>query len=116
MGEAGLLNGREVSTAWLYAGDIAALYPDPRLKPGAILLEDGAVTTTDAVSSVFDLAICLNKRRFGAGAATATAHVAVHPRERASQAPDVDTHLLERRVPTFSQNPRQWFEARLAQG
>lgn len=115
LGEAGLLAARQVTTAWLFAGDLAARYPAARLQSDAILLEDGAVITSAAVSSAFDLAIHLVKRHLGAEVATATANAALLPSQRTSQAPYVDNHLLERRLPTFSQNLRQWFEARLTE-
>lgn len=116
LGEAGLLNGRKVTTAWLFADDLAARYPKARLNPDAILMEDGAVITSAAVSSAFDLAIALIKRYWGAEVATATASVALLPTQRASQSPYVDTQMLERGLPTFSQNLRLWFEARLTEG
>lgn len=116
LGEAGLLNGRKVTTAWLFAGDLAARYPAARLNSDAILLEDGAVITSAAVSSAFDLAIYLVNRYLGAEVATATAAVALLPTQRVSQSPYVDSNLLERVLPTFSQNLRQWFEARLTEG
>jgi transcriptional regulator GlxA family with amidase domain len=113
LGEAGLLHGRHVTTAWLFAGDLAARYPQARLNDDAILLEDGAVMTSGAVSAVFDMAIALVKRYWGAEVATATARVALLPSHRASQSPYVDAALIERRLPTFSNNLIQWFEARL---
>lgn len=113
LGEAGLLNGRKVTTAWLFAGDLAARYPAAKLNSDAILEEDGAVITSAAVSSAFDLAIYLVKRYLGAEVATATAAVTLLPTQRTSQSPYVDSDLLERRLPTFSENLRQWFLTRL---
>ena len=115
LGEAGLLNGRNVTTAWLCAGDLAARYPEARLNSKAILLEDGAVITTAAVSSAFDLAIHLVKRYLGADVATATAAVTLLPTQRVSQSPYVDSNLFERELPAFSQNLIQWFECRLTE-
>ncbi|NWD76044.1 helix-turn-helix domain-containing protein [Pseudomonas gingeri] len=115
LGEAGLLDGRNVTTAWLFASDLAARYPQARVNADAILLEDGAVVTSAAVSSAFDLAIHLIKRYLGAEVATATAAVTLLPTQRASQSPYVDTRLLQRELPTFSQNLIQWFEHRLTE-
>lgn len=114
LGEAGLLDGRRVTTAWFFADVLAARYPEAILDPDAILREDGAVITTAAVSSAFDLVIHLVKRHLGADVASATAAVALLPSERVSQSPYVDVGLLERELPTFSQNLVQWFKARLA--
>ena len=115
LGEAGLLNGRNVTTAWLFAGDLAARYPQAKLNADAILQEDGAVMTSGAVSAVFDMAIALVKRYWGAEVATATARVALLPSQRPSQSPFVDATLVQSRLPTFSQNLTQWFEARLTE-
>lgn len=115
LGEAGLLNGRNVTTAWLFAGDLATRYPEAKVNSDAILLEDGAVMTSAAVSSAFDLAIHLVKRYLGAEVATATAAVTLLPTQRASQSPYVDTNLFERELPTFSQSLIQWFENRLTE-
>lgn len=113
LGEAGILDGRNVTTAWLFASDLARRYPAAKLQADSIFLEDGGVMTTGAVSSAFDLAIHLLKRTLGAEVATATARVALLPGQRASQSPFVDTRLVEKRLPSFSQNLAQWLEARL---
>ncbi len=115
LGEAGLLNGRRVTTAWLFAQDLARRYPAVRLQPDALVLEDGAVTTTGAVSSAFDLAFHLIKRLWGAELANATARVCVLPSQRASQAPFVDSTLVPRSLPSFSEQLAQWFGQRIAE-
>lgn len=116
LGEAGLLAGRQVTTAWLCAAELASRYPAARVNADAVLVEDGAVTTTGAVSSVFDLAIHLVKKILGADVASATARVALLQGPRTSQAPFVDTALLAAPArPNFSHNVAQWLEARLAQ-
>ncbi|MHB8392264.1 MAG: GlxA family transcriptional regulator [Acidobacteriaceae bacterium] len=115
LGEAGLLAMRKVTTAWLFASELARRYPAARLNPEAILIEDGAVITTGAVSSVFDLAVHLVKRTLGADVAVATARVALLPSQRASQAPFVDARFLRQTMPSFSENIAQWFNDRLAE-
>lgn len=115
LGEAGLLDGRNVTTAWLFASDLAVRYPQAKVNADTILLEDGAVVTSAAVSSAFDLAIHLIKRYLGAEVATATAAVTLLPPPRASQSPYVDASLLQRELPTFSQNLIRWFEHRLTE-
>jgi transcriptional regulator GlxA family with amidase domain len=113
LGEAGLLNGRTATTAWLFAPELAKRYPMVKLQADAVLLEDGAVITTGAVSSAFDLAIHLAKRYLGAEVAAATARVALLPGQRASQAPFVDRQLMGQNLPSFSHNLAQWFQQRL---
>jgi transcriptional regulator GlxA family with amidase domain len=115
LGEAGLLTARHATTAWLCAAELRKRYPTARVDADAILLEDGAVITTGAVSSVFDLAIHVVKRTLGADVAAATARLALLPPARASQAPYVDVTLLATTLPSFSQNVVQWMCTRLSE-
>lgn len=116
LGEAGLLSHRKVTTSWMFSGELARRFPTVHLSDDAILVEDGAVITTGAISSAFDLAIHIIKRTAGAKLATATARIGLLPSPRASQAPYVDTTLIENKLPLFSQNVMQWLDARLTEG
>lgn len=116
LGEAGLLQGRRATTAWLFAQALGQRYPGCTVDGSALLLDDAGVVTTGAVSSAFDLAIHLVKHTLGADIATATARVSLLPAERQSQAPFVDARLLPpARLPSFSQQVSQWLHSRLAQ-
>ena len=114
LGEAGLLDGRRVTTAWLFTRALASRYGAARVDPDAVLVEDGAVITTGAVSSTFDLALHIVKQTLGAKLATATARIALLPGPRASQAPYVDAALIEPSLPSFSQSVALWLSQRLA--
>lgn len=116
LGEAGLLDGRKATTAWLCAGELTSRYPATTLLADAVLVEDGAITTTGAVSSAFDLAIHLAKKTLGAEVATATARLALLSQPRASQAPFVDSALLgPTGLPSFAHSVAQWLGERLAE-
>lgn len=114
LGEAGLLAGRRATTAWLLSRDLASRYGETEVDGDAVLVEDGAVITTGAISSTFDLALHIVKQTLGAKLATATARIALLPGPRASQAPYVDTDLIEPSLPSFSQGVAQWLNLRLA--
>ena len=118
LAEAGLLDGRKATTAWLFAKELASGYPAVQVTQDAVLIEDGAVTTTGAVSSAFDLAIHIVKRQLGAQVATATARVALLQNARSSQLPYVDEALLapDDASPRegFSGSVKQWLTHRLA--
>jgi transcriptional regulator GlxA family with amidase domain len=115
LGEAGLLQGRRATTAWLFAQALQQRYPTTAVDASAVLLDEAGVMTTGAISTAFDLAIHLIKHTLGADIATATARVALLPSERASQAPYVDTRLmLPQRLPSFTQQVTLWLQARLA--
>lgn len=118
LAQAGLLDGRRATTAWLFADDLVQLCPTAKVSVDAVLVEDGAVMTTGAVSSAFDLAIHIVKQRLGAKVATATARVALLQGPRASQLPYVDEALAAPNAAlpgTFSSRVKQWLEQRLAQ-
>ncbi|MED5618457.1 GlxA family transcriptional regulator [Ideonella sp. BN130291] len=115
LAEAGLLDQRRATTSWLFAKDFAARYPAAHLQADAMLLDDGGVITTGAVTSAFDLAIHLVKRHLGAAVATATAQATLLPTARNSQAPYVDHQLAVEPLPTFSSRLRHWFDTRLAE-
>ncbi|MES2069074.1 MAG: helix-turn-helix domain-containing protein [Pseudomonadota bacterium] len=115
LGEAGLIAGRKVTTSWLFAPDLASRYPAAKLSAAEILIEDGAVITTGAFSSAFDLGINIVKRNLGAQVATATARLALLPNQRPSQAPYVDSSLIGQRMPSFSHGVMQWLNDRLAE-
>jgi transcriptional regulator GlxA family with amidase domain len=124
LAEAGLLNGRQATTAWIMAKDFSRRYPAVHLRPQAMLQEDGAVITSGAMSATFDLALHLIKRTLGAEIASATARIALLPQPRESQAPYIDARLLapppreastaDQRAPTsFASSVVQWLSQRL---
>ncbi len=121
LAEAGLLDGRRATTAWIMAKELQRRYPAIRVSPDAMLLEDGAIITSGAMSATFDLALYLIKRTLGAEIASATARIALLPKPRASQAPYVDAQLITplphdasaSASPSFSGNVVQWLAQRL---
>ncbi|MEV0395887.1 GlxA family transcriptional regulator [Polymorphospora rubra] len=54
---AGLLDGRRVTTHWLFADQLATLHPAVRVDPTPIWIRDGDVTTAAGVTSALDLAL-----------------------------------------------------------
>jgi transcriptional regulator GlxA family with amidase domain len=118
LAEAGLLHRRKATTAWLFAKELASGYPTVQVSQDAVLIEDGAVTTTGAVSSAFDLATHIVKRQLGAQVATATARVALLQNPRSSQLPYVDDTLVAAGDALlgkgFSESVKQWLKQRLA--
>ena len=117
LAEAGILQGRQATTAWIMARELAARYPSVRVSPDAMLIEDGAVITSGAMSATFDLALHLIKRTLGAEIASATARIALLPKPRSSQAPYIDAQLIAPSPPdtahSFSGSVTQWLKKRL---
>ena len=115
LAEAGLATGRRITTSWLFAPAFAARYPQALLQAEAVLVEDGALISSGAVSSAHDLALHLINRLYGARVASATAKVSLLPAPRRSQAPFVDEALLAPALPSFAQAVRDWLGQRLAE-
>jgi transcriptional regulator GlxA family with amidase domain len=57
LAEARLLDGRRVTTHWLYADELKRAYPDVRVDPSPIFVRDGAVSTSGGVTASLDLTL-----------------------------------------------------------
>ncbi|MEU1623236.1 helix-turn-helix domain-containing protein [Streptomyces sp. NPDC005722] len=56
---AGVLDGRRATTHWLYAEEFREMFPDVRLEPEHLFVDDGPVHTSGGVFSALDLALHL---------------------------------------------------------
>jgi transcriptional regulator GlxA family with amidase domain len=115
LAQAGVLDGRRATTAWVCAPQLAQLFPAVKVQAEAVLVEDGAVVTTGAVSSAFDLSLHLVKRLWGAQTASTTANLALLPAVRPSQSPYVDSAVRVQSLAPFAQGVAQWLQHRLDQ-
>lgn len=77
LAEAGLLDGRTVSTHWSRAADLQRLYPRLRVEPDHIWVKDGSVYTSAGVSAGMDLTLALIEEDLGADVALAVARAMV---------------------------------------
>jgi transcriptional regulator GlxA family with amidase domain len=114
LGEAGLLDGRRATTAWLAADTLAARYPASTVEPSEVLVQDGPITTVAAFSAALDLGLHLVRQQAGDAAARRTARVALIPPARASQTPYVDRGLLSSQTGDFATRVRTHLLAHLA--
>lgn len=73
LAEAGLLDGRRVTTHWAACGELARRYPRLRVEPDPIFLRDGPVYTSAGVTAGMDLALALVEEDLGRPVALATA-------------------------------------------
>ncbi len=65
LGQAGLLDGRRVTTHWAVAEVLAARFPEARVVPDAICLFDGPLRTAAGVTAGLDLALALVEEDLG---------------------------------------------------
>lgn len=61
----GLLNGREVTTHWRFAADVARSFPSLKMKPNALFVNDGKFYTSAGVTAGIDLALAMIEEDFG---------------------------------------------------
>ena len=69
----GLLDGREVTTHWRYASDVAQRFPNLRVDPRRPLVKDGAFYMSSGLGAAVDLSLALIEEDYGRHVALATA-------------------------------------------
>jgi transcriptional regulator GlxA family with amidase domain len=69
----GLLDGREVTTHWRFASDVARCFPKLRLNHKRPLVKDGAFYTCADLSAAIDLSLALIEEDYGRSVALAAA-------------------------------------------
>jgi transcriptional regulator GlxA family with amidase domain len=79
---AGLLDGRPATTHWMNAVDFAHRYPEVRLDPDVLYVDDGDVLTSAGTSAGIDLCLHIVRRDFGAAVANTIARRMVIPAHR----------------------------------
>ncbi len=115
LAEAGVLNDRRATTAWLFADELARLYPRVRVQTDAMFVEDGGVITTGAFSSGFDLAVHLLRRHRQTDVARMISRMTFLDAQRGTQAPFKNTALLlDRSKGPFSDAVKHWLRERLS--
>jgi len=114
LAEAGVLNDRRATTAWLFADELAHLYPRVQVQTDAMFVEDGGVITTGAFSSGFDLAVHLLRRNRQIDVARMISRMTFLDAQRHTQAPFKNTALLDRPKGPFSDAVKHWLCERLA--
>ncbi|GAB3981484.1 helix-turn-helix domain-containing protein [Actinoallomurus acanthiterrae] len=114
LAEAGLLNRRQATTAWLFADELARRCPDADVRPERLVVTDKGVTTTAAFSAMYDFALELIREHSGAAVARTTARVALVDDARSSQTPYVDARLLPPPGNEFSRRVMRRLDQNLA--
>lgn len=86
LGDAGLLDGRRVTTHWRYARDLQKRYPSAHVEDDRIYIIDGHVWTSAGMSAGVDLALGMIEKDFGADMSRAVArNLVVHHRRAGGQ-------------------------------
>jgi transcriptional regulator GlxA family with amidase domain len=110
---AGLLDGRPATTHWAWAERIHALYPDVRLDPDVLFVDDGDVLTSAGVAAGVDLCLHVVRSDHGSEVANRAARRCVVPPWRDGG----QAQFIERPMPTGpdagTAGTRAWALARL---
>ncbi|WP_310963072.1 GlxA family transcriptional regulator [Nocardioides terrisoli] len=87
LGEAGLLDGRACTTHWRHVDTLARTYPEARVDPDVLYVQDGRVLTGAGSSAGIDAALHLLRTTFGGRVAATTARrMVVAPHRDGGQA------------------------------
>ncbi|TDD68717.1 helix-turn-helix domain-containing protein [Jiangella aurantiaca] len=110
---AGLLDGRPATTHWRGAGRFAELFPQVKLDPDVLFVDDGDILTSAGVAAGIDLCLHIVRRDFGTAVANRAARRCVVPPWRdGGQAQYVDQPVPEPAAPTTA-DARTWALAHL---
>ncbi|MGX9393131.1 GlxA family transcriptional regulator [Nitrobacteraceae bacterium UC4446_H13] len=99
LAEAGLLEGRRATTHWRRTSHFRARYPNVKLEPDRIFVQDGDIWSSAGISAGIDLALALVAEDFGDEVARATARQLVVYHRRAGGQSQFSS-LLELKAPT----------------
>ena len=83
LAEAGVLDGRRVTTHWAYAQELQRRFPKVRVEMDRIFIADGPVWTSAGMTAGIDMALGLIERDVGEDIARATARMMVVHHRRA---------------------------------
>lgn len=93
LGEAGLLDGRHVTTHWEFVAALASRYPSAMVEPDRIFVRDGPLFTAAGLSAATDLALSLVEEDFGRDLALEVARFLVVYLKRPGGHPQISAQL-----------------------
>jgi transcriptional regulator GlxA family with amidase domain len=93
---AGLLDGRPATTHWKHAAQLASAYPQVRVEPSVLYVDDGDVLTAGGGAAGIDLGLHLVRAADGAAAANRIArYMVVAPHRPGGQAQYIESPVPE---------------------
>jgi transcriptional regulator GlxA family with amidase domain len=82
LAEAGLLDGLRCTLHWKHSGEFAERYPDTKVDPDVLFVDEGAVITSAGTAAGIDACLHLVRRELGSAAANAIARRMIVPPQR----------------------------------
>lgn len=115
LADAGILDGRQATTAWALAGEMTRRYPKVEVLPDEVLVRADAIITSGAFTAYGDLALQLIRDSAGASLARAVARFSLIDHRPRSQATYLDHRLHHRRSESFARAVGAWLEQHLTE-
>ncbi|MEP9380855.1 helix-turn-helix domain-containing protein [Nocardioides cheoyonin] len=82
LGAAGLLNGRECTTHWMYTDELADRFPEAKVVPEVLYVDSGQVVTSAGTAAGLDACLHIWRQEYGAAVASTIARRMVVPPQR----------------------------------
>lgn len=97
LGAAGLLDGRECTTHWMYTDEMQSRFPLARVVPEVLYVDSGQIVTSAGSAAGLDAALHIWRQEYGAAVANTVARRAVVPPYREGG----QAQYIARAVPDF---------------
>jgi transcriptional regulator GlxA family with amidase domain len=115
LGAAGLLDGRRCTTHWRHAADLARIFPDAKVDPSVLYVDEDPVITSAGTAAGIDACLYLVRREQGSRIANGIARrMVVPPHRDGGQAQYVERPLIEPPADTM-QDVMNWMVGHLAE-
>lgn len=82
LGAAGLLDGRECTTHWMYTDELADRFPEAKVVPEVLYVDSGQVVTSAGTAAGLDACLHIWRQEYGAAVASTIARRMVVPPQR----------------------------------
>jgi transcriptional regulator GlxA family with amidase domain len=103
LGAAGLLDGRQCTTHWMYSDELAERFPLAKVDPGVLYVDDDPIITSAGSAAGLDACLHIMRKEWGAKAANTAARRMVTPPQRdGGQAQYVRTPVPESSAETLA--------------
>lgn len=115
LAEAGLADGKRVTTHWMYAASLAARYPHLTVEPDVLFVDEGSILTSAGSAAGIDLCLHVVRQDYGADIANQVARrLVMAPQRDGGQAQYVPAAVAP--TPDSSLAPvLEWMQRRIAQ-
>src|SRR5215470_15775330 len=111
----GLLNGRRATTHWMYATKLAEKYPEVRVEPDVLYVDEGNILTSAGSAAGIDLCLHIVRRDFGPRVANSVARrLVVYPHREGGQAQFIERAVENEENPWFSKL-LEWAQRHIAE-